>query len=280
MNVESFYSARLSDEEFEKLSSFIFKNYGIKMPYNKKLMLEGRLHKRLKINNITDFKTYLEFLFSDTGKRSELVHMIDVVTTNKTDFFREPHHFEYLEKNVLPKWNEQGVKKIDFWSAACSTGEEPYTIAIMMDRFIQKHGHFGYEVFATDLSSRVLKSSVNAVYNSERIMGIPIEVRNEYFLKSKDPKNKTVRVVKKLRDKIAYKRLNFMDQDYHIQKQFDVIFCRNVLIYFNKKTQEAVLQKICRYLKSGGYLFLGHSESVNYLDVPLNQMQPTIFKRI
>lgn len=274
------YRTRLSKADFDKLSNYIQNNIGIKMPESKKMLLEGRLHKRLAVLNMTSFEQYLSFVFSSKGS-TELINLIDVVTTNKTDFFREPIHFDYLTNVVLPEFKSKQFKRpFKVWSAGCSTGEEPYTISIVLQEFKNNNPDFDYQIWASDLSTRVLQKAASGVYHIDRIVGMPTSLKQKYFLKSKDATRKEVRVVPELRSKVNFFRLNFMDDSYAMSEFFDVVFCRNVLIYFDRETQEAVINKLCQRIKPGNYFFLGHSESITNINVPLSTIKPTIFKRI
>lgn len=281
-NLNKIFSAKMSSDDFDSLSEFVFEQSGIKMPPVKKVMLQSRLQKRLRELNITSFKEYTEFVFSDVGQKNEIIHMLDVVSTNKTDFFREPVHFDYLNSQVLPEFTSKDQLNYNFkvWSAGCSSGEEPYTIAMTLNEFKNNNSKFDYSIIGTDISTAILQNAVTAVYKEERIENIPLELKRKYFLKSKDREKKTVRVIKDLRKKITYNRLNFMSDVYNMPETYDVIFCRNVLIYFNRDTQERVINKLCYKLKSGGYLFIGHSESILGMNLPLEQIKPTIFRRI
>ena len=273
------FSTKLSDEEFKRLSIFINTNFGIKMPPEKKTMLQSRLQKRLRDLNIASFKEYIDVVFTEKGESSELIHMIDVVTTNKTDFFREPAHFDYISKEALPALAAN--RQIKVWSAGCSSGEEVYTIAMVLKEYMLKGNQFDFQILGTDISSRILAKAVNAIYPEDRIFNIPLELKKKYFLKSKDRVNPTVRVVKELRSKSYYQRLNFIDEEYStVRDMFDIIFYRNVLIYFDRPTQEDVIRRLCQKLNYGGYFFLGHSESIMGMDLPLKQIRPTIFKKI
>ncbi len=267
--------------EFNKLSGFILNNYGIKLPIAKKTMLEGRLQKRLRALNLTSFKDYCDYVFSNEGQQLELVHMIDVVTTNKTDFFREAVHFDFLTNNILPKYcrDDGSAKSFKVWSAGCSTGEEPYTLAMVMSEYSEKYPGFDFSILATDISSRALHAATTAVYTNEKAAPIPFALKKKYLLKSKDDHKKTVRIVPQLRSKVNFKSFNFLDGDFSFAQNFNVIFCRNVLIYFDRPTQEKVILKLCSKLESGGYLFLGHSESISNMNLPLVQIQPTTFKK-
>lgn len=276
------FRAQLSQEEFDKLSRFIYKESGIKMPPVKKVMLQSRLQKRLRELNMTTFKEYIDYVFGKDGLNAEIIHMLDVVSTNKTDFFREPVHFDFLTSTVLPEFVQQkaGSRTIKVWSAGCSSGEEPYTLAIVMADFAEKNPGFDYSIIGTDISTQILQKAVDAVYKEERVSIIPMETKRKYFLKSKDRSSPTVKVVGDLRRRVSFGRLNFMDNYYDVPETFDAVFCRNVLIYFDRETQEKVINKLCDKLRPDGYFFLGHSESIMNMDVPLKQVKPTIFKRL
>lgn len=280
--MQYFNNSTLTTADFNKLSSFIFKHYGIKLPPSKKTMLEGRLQKRLKLLSMSSFKDYCDYVFSTEGQKLELIHMIDVITTNKTDFFREAVHFDFLINTILPGFIKEHSFSTPFkiWSAGCSTGEEPYTLAMVLSEFAEKNCQFSFNTFATDLSSRVLNTASTAVYAEEKAATIPVQLKRKYLLKSKDVKNKTVRIVPELRAKINFDRLNFIDSDFSQVEIFHAIFCRNVLIYFDRSTQEKVIKKLCSKLEPAGFLFLGHSESIVNMDLPLVQIQPTIFQKI
>jgi len=272
----------MTNSEFNRLSGFILNNYGIKLPVSKKTMLEGRLQKRLRALNISSFKTYCDYVFSPQGQQMELIHMIDVVTTNKTDFFREAVHFDFLSNKILPKFLKDGfgTKPFRIWSAGCSSGEEPYTLAMVLSEFSQKYNGFDFNILGTDISTRALDAAVLAVYTEEKVSPVPQALKKKYLLKSKDEHKKTVRIVPQLRTKVSFKRFNFLDGDISYAPNFNVVFCRNVLIYFDRPTQEKVILKLCSKLEPGGYLFLGHSESISNMSLPLIQIEPTTFKKI
>jgi len=276
------FKYKMTDEDFGRLSTFVYEELGIKMPYQKKIMLQGRLQKRVTDLNLNTFKEYIDFVFSKEGQTDEIIKMIDLITTNKTDFFRESTHFDYLTETVLPDMcsAKTGRKLIRLWSAGCSSGEEPYTIAIVMKEFLQNHPEYDFEIFATDISLRILQKASSAIYPEERISMIPMALKKKYFLKSKDHLNKTVRLIPEIRSRVTFSRLNFMDSYYSVEKEFDIVFCRNVLIYFDRETQQDVICKLSSKLKTDGYFFLGHSESITNMKVPLKQIKPTIFRKI
>jgi len=270
---------KMSTEDFKKIAQFITKEFGVKMPINKKLMLEGRLHRRLVALNFTTYRDYIEYVLSPNGLSSELVHMMDVVTTHKTDFFREPVHFSFLMERALPEYQHQlrYNKPLKIWSAGSSSGEEAYTIAMVLEDFTNNGVYFDYQILATDISMQMLQDTSRAVYPMERVAPVPMEYKKRFMLASKDKSKPTVRMKPHLRKKVNVKWLNLIDNDYSIYEEFDIVFCRNVLIYFDRANQEHVINKLCSNLKKGGYFFLGHSETIANMDVPLKTIMPTVF---
>lgn len=281
-DLNDYYKQQLSDEEFGRLSSFIYKECGIKLPPIKKVMLQSRLQKRLRYLKLPSFAEYIKYLFSPEGIDSELIHMLDVVSTNKTDFFREYAHFEFITDTLLPALGKEylGKKTFKVWSAGCSSGEEPYSLAMALFEYARKNNGFDFSIWATDISTRMLQIAANAVYEEEKVQNVPLSLKKRYMLKSKNRENPTVKMAPHVRQKVRFARLNLMDQTYAVPDTYDVIFCRNVLIYFDKPTQQEVINKLCAKLRKGGYLFLGHSESILNMKVPIKQVRPTIHLRI
>lgn len=277
-NWNTYYNISLTANEFSYFSKLIQTRFGIKMPNVKMTMLQSRLQRRLRALQMPTFSKYIDFLESEAGK-AELVNFIDVVSTNKTDFFREPLHFDFLTGQVLPELCEN-QSSINIWSAGCSSGEEPYTLCMVIEEFNVNNRPLDYTMYATDISTTVLQKAKDAIYDTNRVVNLPLDIKKRYFLKSKDPEQKKVRVQSHLRAKVKFERLNFMDNAYDAPFGFDVIFCRNVLIYFDRPTQEEVINKLCDHLKPGGYFFLGHSESIARMYVPLNPLKPTIYRKI
>jgi chemotaxis protein methyltransferase CheR len=273
---------KLSDHDFIRVSQFIHQQYGIHLPPTKKSLLEGRLRKRMKQCDIDSFSEYCNYLFTDQGMKEEMVFMIDAVTTNKTDFFREPYHFEFLTQQAVPELTAHQLthrKKINAWSAACSTGEEPYTLAIVLSEYASHHTGFDFSILATDISTKVLDIAQTAIYDEEKIVPIPYPLRKKYLLKSRDPSKRIVRVIPELRNRIAFRRFNLMDKRKPVAEPMDVIFCRNVMIYFDIQTQENLIRRFHDMLTPGGYLFMGHAESINNMDVALRFAAPTIYQK-
>ena len=245
-------------------------------------MLEGRLQKRLQKHQFRSFNQYYELITSPKGKQ-EVIHMVDQVSTNKTDFFREPAHFDFLEQIILPQHEKRsgtGYKPIKIWSSASSSGEEVYTTCMVIEEYNRKRGFINYSVQGTDISSEILKRAINAVYTEKSIQQLPLNLKERYFLRSKDRSQNLVRVIPEIRKKTSFSRLNLMQGHYGEVNRFDLIFCRNVLIYFDRKTQEEVVRKQCQTLRKGGYFFLGHTESITGMELPLRQIHPTIYQKI
>jgi len=275
--------AKMKDKEFNLFSSFIYEQVGIQLPPAKKTMLEARLQKRLKALAIDTFEAYGTFVFSPEGQQAELVHLIDVVTTNKTDFFREPGHFDYLTQKAVPtilaQRKSHPPQPLRIWSAGCSSGEEPYTLAMVLAEFAAMNHGFRYSILASDISTRILETARTAVYPEERTAGIAMNIKKNYLLRSKDRNRALVRVCPELRSRVAFRRINFMDPDLGIAEKMDIIFCRNVVIYFDKPTQQELMRKFHQQLRPGGFLFLGHSETLNGIDVDFTTVGSTVYRK-
>jgi len=254
------------------------------MPDSKRIMLESRLQKRMRHFKLPGFREYVDFVFSPQGRESELINMIDAVTTNKTDFFREADHFDYLLEAIVPtaidRFGSGVARPFALWSAGCSTGEEPYTIAMVLEEYRAKDPRFSYRIFASDLSTQVLAKARDGIYDAERAEVVPMSFKKKYMLRGKDPDNPQVRMKPEIRAKLSFARINFMDDRYDAADSFDVIFCRNVIIYFERKIQELILGKLCRHVRQGGWLVLGHSETLTGMSVPLKGVAPTVYQRL
>jgi len=272
-------SLTLTDSQFNKLSTYITERYGIKLPIEKKVMLQSRLRKRLIALNFTNFNQYIDYLLKN---ESENEHLIVVVSTNKTDMFRENNHFKYLTNEYLPEFIEKNSinTELKVWSSACSSGEEPYTTAIVFQEFIRENRPFNYSIYATDISTEILQKAYNAIYKIDRIKDVPLNLKKRYYLKSKDKNSDLVRLKPEIRSKVKFNVLNLMDRVYNTPDIYDIIFCRNVLIYFNKEVQEQVVLRLTNRLKKGGILFIGHSESLMGMNLPIEFIKPTIFRKI
>lgn len=273
----------MTDREFSELSSIVSSECGIKMPPAKKSMLESRLAKRIRSLSMPSYGKYIEYLKTEEGREAELTTMIDAVTTNKTDFMREPNHFEKLILEIVPdlaKRTGAGFeRKLKLWSAACSTGEEPYTIAMFLSDFAARNRGFQFSILATDISTDVLKKASLAIYDHDRIETVDVQFRKKYLLRGKGQYSGSVRLIPGLRCLVNFRRMNFMDEKYNVEGLMDIIFCRNALIYFDRALQETVLNRLCRCLVPGGYLLTGHSETLNGLNVPVENISSTIYRK-
>jgi chemotaxis protein methyltransferase CheR len=270
----------MSRRNFDGLASYIFDYSGIKMPASKKSMLEGRLRRRQRALGAATLDDYCDYLFRGDTLAREGLHVINAVTTNKTDFFREPFHFDYLANVALPALKERGLRTLRTWSVACSTGPEPYTMAMVLDDFAERHGGPRYRILATDLDTEVLETARAGIYPPEMLAPVPPVLLQKYVVSAHDRDRHEVRIVPALRSAIGFARLNLMDERYPVGDPIDVIFCRNVLIYFDKPTQRRVVSQLADCLAVGGYLFLGHSESIAGMDLPLVQVANSIFQRV
>jgi len=269
----------LSRRDFARLAGYIYDQAGIKMPDSKLTMVEGRLRRRVRAIGLPTIDAYCEYVFDGDNLAIEGEHLINAVTTNKTDFFREPAHFDYLRETALPVLKARGVRTVRAWSAACSTGPEAYTLAMELDHFAATRGGPDYGILATDLDTDVLETARRGIYAADLVEPVPDHMMRKYVMTPRDPRRRQVRISPDLRGAIGFARLNLMDSRYPVGDGMHLIFCRNVLIYFDKPTQKQVISRLIDCLAPNGYLFLGHSESISGFDLPLVQVSNTIFQR-
>jgi len=276
------HSQNISNADFGRLCKLIYAESGILISAEKKTMLELRIRRRLHSLDLQSYDEYCDYLFGKGGQQEEeIVHLIDVVTTNKTDFFREPDHFEFLLQKGLGELtsNSQGNRQLLIWSAGCASGEEPYTLAMLLSEYERNHPGFRFSVLATDISTTVLEKAQRGIFESNVVDPVPADLRRRYLMRSRDPKSTLLRIVPELRRAIEFRRLNFMDEDFRLPQKADAIFCRNVIIYFDRKTQEQILQKLTAQLVAGGYIFVGHSESLHDMKIPVTPIAPAIYRK-
>jgi len=275
------YNQQLTEEEFKKVQLFMLDNLGIKLSPIKIVMVTSRLIKRLKKTGISNFKDYLDYAMSVEGKKSgEFECMIDELTTHKTEFFREPEHFNLLKDQVLLNYKIENHSPFKIWSAGCSTGEEAYTMAIVLNEFKLNNPSFDYHIYATDISNSSVMKAVTAIYNKDSISAIDQNLIKKYFLVSKDIKENKVRVVKTLREKVHFSILNLVDDYFFQNETLDVIFCRNTLIYFDDDSKKKVVHKLIEKVKKGGYLFVGLSETITQYSKAIAQVSPSVYVKI
>jgi len=276
-------SDRLTPRDFQRLAKFIHGYSGIKMPPSKTTMVEGRLRKRVRALGLPSLADYCDYLFERDGLAAEEIHLIDVVTTNKTEFFREPEHFRKLAGILLPgivaDRRVSSRAPIKIWSAAASSGAEAYTIAMVLAEFERNNSGVSSVIFATDICTEVLQMAQRGIYASEMLDPVAPDLRARYVMRAKDRKSDLVRIVPELRAQVRFARLNLMDQSYPLERDMDVVFCRNILIYFDKPTQLKVLSGLCDHIRPGGHLILGHSETLSGFDLPVRSIGTNVFRR-
>lgn len=268
----------MSHKTFNKFKNYIESNIGITIPDTKKIMVESRLLKRLRALNYDNYEDYSKYFFSVEGELNEVPRFVECITTNKTDFFREVDHFNFLTNHVYPELVGRGdVKELKLWSAASSIGEEAYTMAMVTDNYLNTFPGVNYKILATDISERVLEVGRKAIYPIGDIDPVPLDMRKKYCLKSRDRENQTFRIDKELRKCVSFKKFNLKEKSYNVRKLYHVIFLRNVMIYFNKEMQRHILMNLYRHLHPDGYLFLGHSENLPDNTLPFRRIGASIY---
>ncbi|OAN63184.1 chemotaxis protein CheR [Sphingomonas sp. TDK1] len=269
----------MNSRNFARLTQYLYDTIGIRLPDTKKTMLEGRLRRRLQTIGLDTLDGYIDHLFCGGHLATETPLLINAITVNKTDFFREPGHFDYLVETALSSLAAQGVRKVRAWSAACSTGPEPYTLAMVLDDHARRCGGPDYAILATDIDTEVLATARAGIYPIEMLDPVPAAMRRAYVRVPSDPDRREARIAPELRSAIGFARLNLMDDAYPVGEPMHLIFCRNVLIYFDKPTQKKVVSQLIEHLSPNGYLFLGHAESVHGMDLPIEAVSSTVFQR-
>jgi len=268
---------KISEKEFKQLSEYIKANYGINLKAEKQTLLTGRLSNVLAEKNFVSFAEYFDYLVADkTG--DAVVTLIDKITTNHTFFMREADHFSFFKEQVLPNIaGNSKDKDLRVWSAGCSSGEEPYTLAMIMDEFFGVDKKWwDTKILATDISGKVLDIAMKGTYNNEGITMIPLHWKLNYFEKLGNEKSV---LIPKIRNEVIYRKFNLMDKCYPFKKKFHVIFCRNVMIYFDNKTKVELVKKFYDSTEPGGYLFIGHSESLSRNETEYKYIMPAVYRK-
>ncbi len=274
------HHCELSDSDFAKISHLVYEECGINLHNGKKELVKARLGKRIRNGAFKSFREYYQYVVGDPSGQ-EMRYLLDAISTNFTSFFREPKHFEFLRSEFLPERiarNEKNGKKLRFWSAGCSSGEEAYTIAIILLETIPHSSTWDLKVVATDLSTKVLKIAEAGIYDFNRVQSLPPPWIKKYFLRGQDHWRNCVKVKSQLGQYIQFRRLNLMES-FRFPEPFDCIFCRNVMIYFDKKTQTALVNRLHGCLEKGGILFIGHSESLTGIDHPFDYLKPAVYQK-
>jgi chemotaxis protein methyltransferase CheR len=270
----------LSDKDFHRFRKLVYEKAGINLHEGKKELVRSRLGKRLRHTNFKSLNEYYEHLVNeDNGE--ELVQMLDAISTNLTSFFREIKHFEFLEKKIIPDYLNNGTmpsKVVNLWSAGCSSGEEPYSLFICLNEALSPNGNWKINILATDISTKVLSSARAGVYTHSRIQSIPNPLLRKYFQRGRGKWQGHYRVKPFVRNAIEFKRFNLMDP-FPFKERFHIIFCRNVMIYFDREFQQKLVNKFYDGLVDHGYLFIGHSESLMGTTHKFQYVKPTIYSR-
>ncbi len=271
----------LTDAEFEQISAMVYDHCGINLHDGKKELVRARLAKIIRQGRFENFSRYMDYVAADASGQS-FSELIDSLSTNLTSFYRESVHFDYLAEKLLPELIAQkqrsGQQKLRGWSAGCSSGEEPYTIAITLLEALSDRSRWDVKLLATDISTRILKRAQEGVYEQERIEPVPASLKNRYLTMHSKNGHKTFEVSGALRQIIAFKYLNLMEE-WPFRGPMDFIFCRNVMIYFDKPTQQRLIDRFYQVLAPGGVLFTGHSESLTGIRHSFRYVQPTIYRK-
>jgi chemotaxis protein methyltransferase CheR len=270
----------LTDKEFRLFKEIIYEETGIHLSEQKKRLIIARLSRRLRALELKNFTEYYQYLCNSTHAQKELINLINRITTNKTDFFREMHHFAFLTETALPeiikKGETSGNRQLRVWSAGCSSGEEPYSIAMTIADAFSGHRGWDIKILATDLDTQILGKATNASYNTQTIAPVPDKYLTKYFTR----KNNTYTIIPQIQSMVSFRRLNLMDETFPMKKPFDIVFCRNVIIYFDQETKDRLMKKIHGHLKKDGYMFIGHSESLMSMKGIFEYIKTTIYKGI
>lgn len=271
----------LTEKDFREISNLVYEHCGINLHEGKKELVRARLAKRLRLGNFKTFPEYIEHVLADrTGQ--EFSMLIDSLSTNLTSFFREEQHFEFLRNKLLPIVLERQRKNRNFairaWSAGCSSGEEPYSIAITLLEAVEGPERWDIKVLATDISTSMLDIALKGVYDAGRVKPVPKLLKNKYLVPSHAKKRNVFEASRRLKDILIFRYLNLMKR-WPIRGPLDFIFCRNVMIYFDKATQQQLIDRFWNLLNSGGVLFTGHSESLTGIEHKFKYVQPTIYMK-
>jgi chemotaxis protein methyltransferase CheR len=276
----------LAESEFRRISELVYDYCRINLHEGKRELVRARISKQLREGGYQSARDYIEKVQSDPSGR-ELILLIDSISTNLTSFFREVGHFRFLAQKHLPglmtKKRTRRELRLRAWSAGCSTGEEPYTLAMVLSSALREQGMWDVKVLATDISSRVLEIAQNALYPESRLREVPPEMKAEFFVRDpgmrKAEQATLYRVSQALRNMIAFRRLNLIEEPWPFNGRFDFIFCRNVMIYFDKPTQQRLVERYWHALEPGGLLFTGHSESLTGIEHKFRYVEPTIYAK-
>jgi len=284
MELLNTFRGNIKDSDLRFLTKLVYDYCGINLSTEKKIFIERKLNRRLNALGISSYKEYFKYLYNEDNRENELIYLINEITTNKTDFFREPAHFDLIKQQIIPElFNNEYKhehKHVNVWSAGCSTGEEPYTLAIVFSELQNEYFNLTFNIYASDISTDVLQKAEKGIYKMEDVEDIPYEIKRKYFLRSKDESKNLVKVMPIIRSKVKFFRANLLEGRFDLPCKMDLIFCRNVLIYFDRETQHKVLIMLLNHLVKGGYLFLGHSETIMGIKLPIEKIAPTVYRKL
>ena len=271
----------ITDREYTLLRELVHREAGIHLGPAKRELLVGRLSRRLRELGMTSFGDYYTHV-TRPGGAAELTQLLDHIATNETHFFREPAHFDFIERQLCPAWIATAAagarsRTVRVWSAACSTGEEPYSVAMLLLSHLPPDAGWTVEILATDISTRVLQRAEAAVWPGEKAREIPTPFLKRFMLRGVGTQEGRMKAGQELRSTVQFRRLNLNDEHYVVGAPFDIIFCRNVLIYFDSPTKAGVVRRLTEHLAPGGHLVLGHAESVHGMLTPLRSVGPTVY---
>jgi chemotaxis protein methyltransferase CheR len=273
---QDYTTPHLSEAHFNYICRIAYRYCGLDIRPGKEGLVQSRLTKLMRQLEINSFKEYCSYLESDL-KGDALCSMIDCLTTNHTSFFREEQHFNFLTSTIMPALEDR--QRIDIWSAACSTGEEPYSLSFALLEYLKERGKVPeIRIFASDISNRALTIARRGVYSAEKLARVPQAIVHQYMLRGSGASEGLLRVKPKVRELVQFRRLNLME-DFDDVGEYPLILCRNAMIYFDEATQEKVIARFHRRLESGGYFFVGHSESLNRIKQPMSYVCPATYRR-
>ncbi|NLE29965.1 MAG: protein-glutamate O-methyltransferase [Phycisphaerae bacterium] len=281
MPADTLPDIEITTEEYERVRKLVYERAGINLGSNRQHLVQARLAKRIRSESFAGFRDYFRHLDSETNNE-EITHLIDAISTNTTFFFRESDHFDFLAESLVSrikseKWDEKQYT-LRIWSAACSSGEEPYTLAMVINKILKEYPSINAKILATDISQKILAQACAGQYDAQKIKSVPDEYRRHAF-RHIGKSSSLYEISPEISKYITFAYFNLMTPQYPFKFGFDYIFCRNVMIYFDRPTQESVINRMAQHIRPNGYLIVGHSESLNGLRHKLEYVKPTIYRQ-
>jgi chemotaxis protein methyltransferase CheR len=278
--IEELENIEITPDEYDLVRKLVYERAGINLGDNRQHLVQARLAKRIRMLSLSGFREYFKFLESDRNK-DEMIRLIDAICTNTTFFFREADHFDFLAESLRSRirdenWDQKRYT-LRIWSAACSSGEEPYTLAMVVQKVLREFPSIDFKILATDLSQKILAQAMTGRYDAQKLKIVPEEYRRTCFRPVNGSRGTQFEIVPELRKQITFVNFNLMTPEFPFKFGFDYVLCRNVMIYFDRKTQEGLINRIARHIRPGGHLIVGHSESLNGLSHKMKYVKPTIY---